>query len=81
MLIVLSAVAWSIGNVIIKKSGVKEIFSFMVWASLIPPIPLFLTAWLMHGSAAFAGVHGSLDLSAVLSIRFQVYWATPFADW
>ncbi|MBC2384757.1 EamA family transporter [Pseudomonas sp. WS 5106] len=81
MLIVLSAVAWSIGNVIIKKSGVKEIFSFMVWASLIPPIPLFLTAWLMHGSAAFEGLQASLDLTAVLSILFQVYLATHFAYW
>lgn len=81
MLIVLSAVAWSVGNVIIKKSGVKEIFSFMVWASLIPPIPLFLTAWLMHGSAAFEGLQSSLDLTAVLSILFQVYLATHFAYW
>ena len=81
MLIVLSALAWSIGNVIIKKSGVKEIFSFMVWASLIPPIPLFLTAWLMHGSAAFEGLQASLDLTAVLSILFQVYLATHFAYW
>ena len=81
MLIVLSAVAWSIGNVIIKKSGVKEIFSFLVWASLIPPIPLFLTAWLMHGSAAFEGLQASLDLTAVLSILFQVYLATHFAYW
>jgi len=81
MLIVLSAVAWSVGNVIIKKSGVKEIFSFMVWASLIPPIPLFLTAWLMHGGAAFEGLQASLDLTAVLSILFQVYLATHFAYW
>ncbi|PRA33189.1 EamA family transporter [Pseudomonas poae] len=81
MLIVLSAVAWSVGNVIIKKSGVKEIFSFMVWASLIPPIPLFLTAWMMHGSAAFEGLQASLDLTAVLSILFQVYLATHFAYW
>ena len=81
MLIVLSALAWSVGNVIIKKSGVKEIFSFMVWASLIPPIPLFLTAWLMHGSAPFETLQASLDLTAILSILFQVYLATHFAYW
>ncbi|MGV8889753.1 MAG: EamA family transporter [Pseudomonas sp.] len=81
MLIVLSAVAWSVGNVIIKKSGVKEIFSFMVWASLFPPIPLFLVAWFMHGAAPFQGLQDSLDLTAVLSIIFQVYLATHFAYW
>lgn len=81
LLIVLSAVAWSIGNVIIKKSGVKEIFSFMVWASLFPPIPLFFIAWLMQGAAPFENLQSSLDLTAVLSIIFQVYLATHFAYW
>ncbi|WP_144174772.1 EamA family transporter [Pseudomonas sp. Kh13] len=81
LLIVFSAVAWSVGNVIIKQSGVKEIFSFMVWASLFPTIPLFLMAWLMHGTAPFEALQGSLNLTAVLSILFQVYLATHFAYW
>ena len=81
MMIVFSALAWSVGNVIIKQSGVKEIFSFMVWASLFPPIPLGLMAWWLHGSASFAHVQASLDLTAVLSILFQVYLATHFAYW
>lgn len=81
LLIVLSALAWSIGNVIIKQSGVKEIFSFMVWASLFPPIPLFLMAWWMHGGAPFEHLTASLDLRATGSILFQVYLATHFAYW
>lgn len=81
LLIVLSAVAWSVGNVIIKKSGVKEIFSFMVWANLFPPIPLFFIAWLMQGAAPFEHLQSSLDFTAVLSIVFQVYLATHFAYW
>lgn len=81
LMIVLSALAWSIGNVIIKASGVKEIFSFMVWASLFPPVPLFLMAWWLHGSSAFSGLAASLDFTAVLSILFQVYLATHFAYW
>ncbi|MFV3017089.1 EamA family transporter [Pseudomonas sp. KHB2.9] len=81
LLIVFSALAWSVGNVIIKQSGVKEIFSFMVWASLFPPIPLWLMAWWLHGSAAFANVGANLDLMAAGSILFQVYLATHFAYW
>lgn len=81
LLIVFSALAWSVGNVIIKQSGVKEIFSFMVWASLFPPIPLWLMVWWLHGSAAFANVGANLDLTAAGSILFQVYLATHFAYW
>ncbi|MGZ0716498.1 EamA family transporter [Pseudomonas palleroniana] len=81
LLIVFSALAWSLGNVIIKLSGVKEIFSFMVWASLFPPIPLFLMGGWLQGSTAFAHLAASLDLTAVASILFQVYLATHFAYW
>lgn len=81
LMIVFSALAWSIGNVIIKTSGVKEIFSFMVWASLFPPIPLFLMAWWVHGDAAFVSLPANLDFTAVGSLLFQVYLATHFAYW
>ena len=81
LMIVFSALAWSIGNVIIKTSGVKEIFSFMVWASLFPPIPLFLMAWWVHGNAAFVSLPTNLDRTAVWSLLFQVYLATHFAYW
>jgi O-acetylserine/cysteine efflux transporter len=81
LLIVFSAVAWSMGNVIIKQSGTREIFSFLVWASLFPAIPLFLVAWLMHGNAPFENLQHSLDLTSTLSILFQVCLATHFAYW
>lgn len=80
-LIVFSAIAWSIGNVIIKRSGVKEIFSFIVWASLFPPIPLFLFALFLQGETPYLQFVASLDIIVILSIVFQVYLATHFAYW
>lgn len=81
LLIVLSAVAWSIGNVIIKKSGVKEVFSFIVWASLFPAIPLLLFPLFTHGSAPYYNLIGNINLIAIFSLIFQVYLATHFAYW
>ena len=80
-LIVLSAVAWSIGNVIIKKSGVKEIFSFMVWASLFPPIPMLAATWLIEGGRPFVTTWHNIDSLALFSLAFQVYLATHFSYW
>ncbi|WP_186019398.1 EamA family transporter [Burkholderia gladioli] len=80
-LIVLSAIAWSIGNVIIKKSGVKEIFSFMVWASLFPPLPLLLGTWFAQGAQPFLSTWHGIDAVAVFSLVFQVYLATHFSYW
>ncbi|SMG54428.1 EamA family transporter [Paraburkholderia susongensis] len=80
-LVVLSAIAWSIGNVIIKKSGVKEIFSFMVWASLFPPLPLLLGAWWIGGGQPFVMTWRNIDGVALFSLAFQVYLATHFSYW
>ncbi|MEM5365272.1 EamA family transporter [Paraburkholderia azotifigens] len=80
-LIVLSAVSWSVGNVIIKKSGVKEIFSFMVWASLFPPIPLLTGTWLVEGAHPFVVTWKNMNGIALFSLVFQVYLATHFSYW
>lgn len=81
LLVIGSAMAWSIGNVIIKVSKVREIFAFVVWASLFPPIPLLLLAWGMHGSAPFIALPSQLNAMTLLSLAFQVYAATHFSYW
>lgn len=80
-LIVVSALAWSVGNIIIKLSCVKEIFAFVVWASLFPPVPLTLLTWAWHGSAPSLRWRKILISQAVLSLLFQVYAATHFCYW
>ncbi|MFJ2709643.1 EamA family transporter [Pseudomonas sp. NPDC087346] len=81
LLVIGSAMAWSIGNVIIKVSKVREIFAFVVWASLFPPIPLLLLTWGMHGSAPFIALPSQLNAMTLLSLAFQVYAATHFSYW
>lgn len=80
-LVIGSAVAWSIGNIIIKVSKVREIFAFVVWASLFPPIPLLLMMWLLHGSAPFTALPAQLNAMTLFSLAFQVYAATHFSYW
>lgn len=80
-LVMVSALAWSIGNVVIKISKVREIFAFVVWASLIPPIPLFLLTWWLHGSQPFIALASHVSAVALFSLAFQVYAATHFCYW
>ncbi|WP_064118072.1 EamA family transporter [Pseudomonas fluorescens] len=80
-LVIASATAWSVGNVIIKVSKVREIFAFVVWASLFPPIPLMLLTWSLHGSAPFIALPSQLNAMTVFSLAFQVYAATHFSYW
>lgn len=80
-LVIGSALAWSIGNVVIKVSKVREIFAFVVWASVFPPIPLMLLTWLLHGTAPFTALPSQLNAITVFSLAFQVYAATHFSYW
>ena len=80
-LLLVSAFSWSVGNVIIKQSKVREMFAFVVWASLFPPIPLLALTWLAHGPAPFTTLVSHLEGVAVFSLLFQVYAATHFCYW
>lgn len=80
-LLLVSAFSWSVGNVIIKQSKVREMFAFVVWASLFPPIPLLALTWLAHGPAPFTSLVSHLEGVAVFSLLFQVYAATHFCYW
>ena len=81
VLVLISAVAWSIGNIIIKFSKVKEIFAFVVWASLFPPLPLLLITWWLHGTTPFTTLASHIDAVAIFSLAFQTYAATHFCYW
>ena len=82
-LVLFSALAWSVGNIIIKVSGVRSLRSvaFVVWASLFAPLPLvLLTGWL-EGPQAFIALPAQLNGVALFSLAFQVYGATHLCYW
>ncbi|WP_191487986.1 EamA family transporter [Pseudomonas sp. FEN] len=81
LLIMLSAMAWSLGNVLIKLSRVKEVFAFVVWASLFAPLPLFLLTWLQRGALPFVALADQAGAGVLLSLAFQVYGATHLCYW
>jgi len=81
VLVLLGALSMSFTNIIIKKSGTKNVFSFMVWASIFSPIPLFALAYLTQGEVVFTGFFENLDNMAIFSILFQVYPTTLLGYW
>ncbi|AVF37934.1 EamA family transporter [Rahnella sikkimica] len=81
ILLMISAVAWSVGNIIIKLSEVKEIFAFVVWASIFSPIPLLMLTWWWHGTTPFSTLLSGIRIVEVFSLAFQVYAATHFCYW
>ncbi len=51
-LLMLGAMSWSTGNIFMKIMGPAPVIPFLVWMSVIPPIPLFLFSLYWEGAPA-----------------------------
>ncbi|HXA47940.1 MAG TPA: EamA family transporter, partial [Burkholderiaceae bacterium] len=54
LLTIAAAVMWACGNIVsraVGRHGPMNQFAFVVWASLVPPLPLFALSWLIEGPA------------------------------
>ena len=77
LLMTLAAAAfWGIANIVTKRAGRIDMLSFVVWSSLVPPLPLLALSLLTEGATAdlAALAHPSWLLAAV--VGFNSYGAT-----
>lgn len=82
-LVVAGAMAWAAANLVVKRANPANMFGFMVWSSLVAPLPLLALSCLFAGPARMAQSLGSMDATAIFSILFQVYPTTllGYAVW
>ena len=76
LMCVLAALFWGVANIITKKAGPVDMFGFVVWSSLVPPIPLFALSMLVEGPQAVAHALTHISTLGLLSIAFNAYGAT-----
>lgn len=71
-----AALFWGVANIATKKAGKIDMLAFVVWSSLIPPIPLLAASLLTEGVAAdwAALSHFSWFLAGI--VAFNSYGAT-----
>lgn len=74
----LAALSWGAGNVVAKRSGVRDMLPFVVWGSLFSAPPLFLLSFLLEGwPAIHAGLAGA-DLLTWAVVLWQTAGNTLF---
>lgn len=47
-----AAFCWGLANIMTKRAGQVDMLGFVVWSSLVPPLPLFALSFLVEGPAA-----------------------------
>ncbi|MBE1459038.1 O-acetylserine/cysteine efflux transporter [Nocardiopsis terrae] len=78
ILVVAAAAFWGLSNVFTRRAAPPDALSWMVWVSVVPPLPLFALSLLVEGpEAGLAAIRG-LDLAGAGAIAFVAWAATVF---
>lgn len=78
LLTLAAAVFWALGNTASKRAGRIDMLGFVVWSSLIPPLPLLAASLVFEGPGAIAAAFGNLTFQGVGAVAFMAYGATLF---
>lgn len=83
LLVVAAAASWGVSNICTRVAKPSDGFAFLIWASLVGPIPLTGLSFAFEGSSAMAHAFGSLNGPAVLSLLYVVVISTllGFGAW
>ncbi|MGH3239798.1 MAG: EamA family transporter, partial [Spirillospora sp.] len=78
-----AAASWGLANVAMKRmnqaaTGPVDSFGFMVWMSLVPPIPLFALSLIFEGPGAVPDAVRDISLAGLGSMAFIAYVSTLF---
>ncbi|MDW5418075.1 EamA family transporter [Iodobacter sp. CM08] len=79
-LLTLSAAGmWAMGNIITRKvaaTGPVNMFSFVVWASLVPPLPFLALSWIIDGPAAINSAISHFSWTSLAAVAYLAWAAT-----
>lgn len=78
LMTIAAAFFWGVGNIITKQAGRIDMLAFVVWSSLVPPIPLLALSLLVEGPGAIPEAAANLSWLGGGSLLFISYAATLF---
>lgn len=81
LLTVAAAVMWACGNLVsraVGRHGPMNQLAFVVWASLVPPIPLFTLSVVLEGPGALTSAWQNFGLSNLAALAYIAWAATLF---
>ena len=80
LLVLAGAFFWGVSNSLVKRAAPDSQLAFLVWSSLVAPLPLFLVAWMQFGPPDPAALPGGGELIVLLGLLLaSSYLATLYA--
>lgn len=83
LMTIAAALSWGGANMVIKTIGKVDMLAFLVWSSLVSPVPLMALSLMVDGPQAILASLSPPSLKATLSLAFIVGPSTwfGFAMW
>lgn len=83
LMVIAAALAWGVANIIMKRAGHVQMLSFVVWASLVPPVPMAILSFLTESPEKSDLLNGNITWSSIAVIFYLAYPVTilGFAIW
>lgn len=75
LMTMVAALFWGISNILTKRAGNIDMLGFVVWSSLVAPLPMLVLALLVEGPQAVVALF-SISPRAVGSMLFITYCST-----
>lgn len=76
LLIIISAFFWATGTVLLKRVGNVDMFALIVYASVFPPIPLFLLSYVTEGPELITAALGEVTIASFVALAYIVLAST-----
>ncbi len=78
LLVVAAAFFWGVANIVAKRAGPVDMLSFIVWASLVPPLPLIALSLAFEGPQAIAAAITAPTLTGFGAVLYLAFPSTVF---
>jgi len=81
LLTIAAAAMWACGNIVsraVGRYGPMNQLAFVVWASLVPPLPMFALSWVMEGPAAIGSALQHMSLQSIAAVAYIAWASTLF---
>jgi O-acetylserine/cysteine efflux transporter len=76
LLVLGGAVGWALGNIATRKAAPPDAFRFMVWVSVVPPLPMLALSLLFEGVGPDLWALSHMTASALVSLGYVAWMAT-----
>jgi O-acetylserine/cysteine efflux transporter len=78
LLVVGAAACWGLSNIAMRRASPPDMFRFMVWVSVVPPVPLVLLSLPLEGVQRDLDALRHIGLSGIVAAVYVAWIATLF---